>query len=65
MVSRPSVMDLARDLVRESVKLGFIEYRRIFEPESDKIRERAALRYIKAQGFEGSALSQWVSFSGC
>lgn len=46
-------------IVQQAMFLGQVQYMTMIEPESDKIKQREAIRYLKRHGYEPKMLDEW------
>lgn len=47
-------------IVQQAMFLGQVQYMTMIEPESDKIKQREAQRYLRRRGYEPKVLEEWV-----
>ena len=52
--------DALDKIVQQAMFLGQIQYRTMIAPESDKIKQREARRYLQSIGIEPKMLDEWV-----
>ncbi len=46
-------------IIEHAMFLGQIQYMTMITPESDKIKQREAQRYLKRRGYEPKVLDEW------
>lgn len=49
-------------IVQQACNLGMIQYRNMVAPDSDKMKQREAQRYLQRLGFDPKILKDWVQF---
>lgn len=47
-------------IVQQAMFLGQVQYMTMIEPETDKMKQREAKRYLARRGFDPKVLDEWV-----
>ena len=47
-------------IVQQAMFLGQVQYMTMIEPESDKMKQREARRYLVRRGYDPKVLDEWV-----
>ncbi len=47
-------------IIQQAMYLGQVQYMTMIEPETDKMKQREAKRYLKRRGLDPKVLDEWI-----